>query len=78
MSWCHIPAIVYPLIINIAGTCYVMNVFSRSWQPSGGALTLYRRHASLSRVGRYLLSVGGYRYSGVIAALAFVSSDTDV
>ena len=50
------------LTVPIAGTCYVMNVFSRSWQPTGGTLSLYRRHSSISRVGRYLLSVGGYRY----------------
>ena len=61
-SKCYPPINHQSLTLPIAGTCYVMNVFSRSWQPSGGTLSLYRRHSSISRVGRYLLSVGGYTY----------------
>lgn len=44
------------------GSCYNLNLFGPiSWQPSGGALTSYRRSSTISRVGRFLLAMGGYR-----------------
>ena len=46
-----------------------MNLVSRAWTPSGGAFSSYRSQPSVSRVGRYLVAVGGYRWGKLLKML---------
>jgi len=43
------------------GTCYNYNMGTNAWKQTGAKLTTYRKGATLTKLGRYLMSTGGKR-----------------
>jgi hypothetical protein len=45
----------------LPGTCYDYSFLTARWNDTGSQLASYRKGASISRVGRYLMAAGGRR-----------------
>jgi len=43
------------------GVCYDYNLHNNGWESTGAALTSFRRGATITKLGRYLLATGGVR-----------------
>ena len=43
------------------GECYDLNIRNNDWRATGAALTSFRRGATISKLGRYLIATGGVR-----------------
>jgi len=43
------------------GTCFDYNMHTNAWKQTGAKLTTYRKGATLTKLGRYLMSTGGKR-----------------
>ena len=51
------------------GECFDLNIRSNNWQETGAALTSFRRGATITKLGRYLLATGGVKKNKPLATI---------
>jgi len=51
------------------GVCYDYNLLNNGWQSTGAALTSFRRGATITKLGRYLLATGGVRQKRALSTV---------
>jgi len=51
------------------GSCYAYDIQQQKWGKRGGKMNSYRKGASVTKLGRYLLASGGYRQKRSISTM---------